>query len=317
MSDARVRLGVSACLLGERVRHDGGHKRDRYLTDVLGAYVEWVPVCPEVELGLGVPRPTIRLEGTPDAPRLMEPTAGHDLTTAMTRFARRRARDLAALDLHGYVLKSKSPSCGMARVPVRGSGGRRSRRGRGTFASVLMDRLPLLPVEDEERLAGAAAREHFVERVFAYRRWTDLVRRRPRPPDVVAFHERHRLTILSHGRTRANRLDRLVAQAGALSGRAFARAYGTAFMTALAARPTRRQHAVVLDHLATTLADGLDGAEAAELGEGLTAYRQAAGPRSVPLTLLRHHVRRQGIGWAMEQTYLNPSPAELVLRDGG
>lgn len=166
-----IRLGISACLLGQGVRYDGGHKRDAFLTDVLGPFVEWVPVCPEVELGLGTPRPPIRLTGRPDAPRLVVEETGEDLTTRMQRYARRRVRELVALDLDGYVLKSSSPSCGAFRVHVHNADGTSSATGRGLFAAALMHHLPGLPVEEEGRLGDPEIRESFIERVFAAARW--------------------------------------------------------------------------------------------------------------------------------------------------
>ncbi len=165
--ERKLRVGVSACLLGQEVRYDGGHKRDRFLTDVLGPSVEWVPVCPEVEIGLGVPRPPIRLEGDPDAPRLVDPRSRVDHTERMVRFAKARTAALARLELDGYVLKKDSPSCGMEGVPVEGT----SRRGVGLFARALMEALPTLPMEDEARLHEARLCESFVQRMFARRRW--------------------------------------------------------------------------------------------------------------------------------------------------
>ena len=170
----RLRLGVSSCLLGEQVRFDGGHKHDRFLTDLLGRYVEWVPVCPELEIGMGVPREAVRLEGEVDAPRMVGVRSRHDHTTAMRRFAAARVRQLASLDLHGYVFKKGSPSCGMERVRVYGQGGMPARNGRGLFAAAFMTALPLLPVEEEGRLNDPVLRENFIERVFAYRRWRAL-----------------------------------------------------------------------------------------------------------------------------------------------
>src|SRR5207244_9302051 len=168
---APLRLGISACLLGHEVRYDGGHKRDPFLAETLGRFVEWGPVCPEVEVGLGVPREPIRLEGDPARPRLIAPGSSRDLTETMARFAHRRVAELARLELSGYVLKKDSPSCGKARVPVHGPKGLRSRRGTGLFAGALMERFPLLPVEEEGRLQDPVHRENFLERVFAYARW--------------------------------------------------------------------------------------------------------------------------------------------------
>ena len=170
--ERKLRVGVSACLLGQEVRYDGGHKRDRFVTDVLGPFVEWVPVCPEVEIGLGVPRAPIRLEGDPDAPRLVDPLSGIDLTERMRRFAEARVAMLARLGIDGYVLKRDSPSCGIARVPVA-SEGATSRAGMGIFARALKEALPTLPIEEEDRLHDARLRESFIERMRARRRSLD------------------------------------------------------------------------------------------------------------------------------------------------
>jgi uncharacterized protein YbbK (DUF523 family) len=161
-----IRLGISACLLGEAVRYDGGHKRDAFLTETLAAHVKWVPVCPEVELGLGIPREAIRLIGDPAAPRLVQEESGVDLGDRMRHYAARRAEELAALDLDGYVLKRASPSCGLFRVKVYRHNGVPSADGRGLFAAALVERLPALPVEEEGRLSDPAPRENFIERVF-------------------------------------------------------------------------------------------------------------------------------------------------------
>jgi uncharacterized protein YbbK (DUF523 family) len=166
----RVRLGVSACLLGERVRYDGGHKRDAFLADVLGPQVEWVSVCPEVEIGLGVPRPTLRLEGDTEAPRLVQEAGGEDLTARMRAYAARRVNELERLDLDGYVLKRGSPSCGLVGVPVHRRDDAPRADGRGLFAAALVERLPRLPIEEEGRLGDPDLRERFMERVFAMAR---------------------------------------------------------------------------------------------------------------------------------------------------
>jgi uncharacterized protein YbbK (DUF523 family) len=165
----RPRIGISACLLGQEVRYDGGHKRDAFLTDILGRYVEWVPVCPEVELGMGTPRPPIRLERRGGEIRLVMPSTGADYTDAMQSFAERRVGELGKLDLDGYILKKDSPSCGLEGVKVHRGAGASSTEGRGLFAEVLTARLPDLPVEEEGRLADPRLRESFVRRVFARR----------------------------------------------------------------------------------------------------------------------------------------------------
>jgi len=310
----RVRLGVSACLLGERVRYDGGHKRDHFLTEVLDPHVEWVPVCPEVEIGLGVPRPALRLVGRPESPRLVRED-GADLTGRMRRHAADRVRQLADLGLDGYVLKRASPSCGLLGVRVHGDGGRPDAGGRGIFAAALVRRLPALPVEEEGRLGDAGIRESFIERVFAMARWRAFLRTRPRARDLVAFHAAHELALLAHGPAHHARLGRLVAEARGRLGRERLAAYGRLLMEALAARATRGRHANVLQHAAGRLERDLDPAGRAELAEAIEDYRRGLVPLVVPLTLVRHHARRLGIAGLAGQVYLNPHPRELLLRD--
>ena len=308
----RLRLGISACLLGETVRYDGGHKRDAFLTEVLGPFVEWVPVCPEVEVGLGTPRDPIRLVGGPDAPRLVVEKTGEDLTARMQAYARDRVRELDALDLDGYVLKRASPSCGLFRVRVYTAAGMPSASGRGLFAAALTDHLPALPVEEEGRLADPAIRENFIERVFAAARWRAFVAGRPRSAELVAFHSAHKLTLLAHAPAAYAALGRLVASAGK---RAVIVEYGRAFMEALAVRATRGRHANVLQHAAGFVKRQLSADERAELVDVVDDYRRGLVPLVVPLTLIKHHARRFGVAWLLAQHYLNPHPKELMLRN--
>jgi uncharacterized protein YbgA (DUF1722 family)/uncharacterized protein YbbK (DUF523 family) len=312
------RLGISACLLGQEVRYDGGHKRDPFLVETLGRWVEWVPVCPEMEVGLGVPRPTLRLERPrdPDAPiRLKRTRTDDDLTERMEAWSRARVRDLGDADLDGYVLKRGSPSCGMERVPVYGDGPRARRDGVGVFARTLMERMPLLPVEEEGRLHDPELRENFVERVFAHHRWRQLCSAQPRARDLVRFHTAHKMALLAHHPEGYRRLGRLVADAGPRASRALLDAYGEAFMKVLRHRATRRRHVNVLQHLMGFLKRTLDASDRSELTETLEQYRAGLVPLVVPLTLLQHHFRRHPVDWVNEQTYLNPYPAELMLRN--
>jgi len=313
VAHAPLRLGISACLLGEAVRWDGGHKRDPFLTETLGRWVEWVPVCPEVELGLGVPRETIRLEGDAGAPRLMAIESRRDLTAEMDAFARRRVAGLARLDLSGYVLKKDSPSCGMERVRLHGAAGPPARKGVGAFARVLMEQMSLLPVEEEGRLHDPELREHFVERVFAYWRWRRFSAGTPTRGALVAFHTAHKLQLLAHHPASLRRLGRLVAGRGPLAG--VLREYGRGFMAALGVRATPARHVNVLEHMAGYVTRGLAADERRELGEVIADYRRGLVPLVVPLTLLGHHVRRQDVSYLAEQVYLSPHPKELMLRN--
>jgi len=311
----KIRLGVSACLLGQPVRYDGGHKRDAFLTDTLGPFVEWVPVCPEMEIGLGVPRPPIRLVGDPHTPRLVVERTGEDLTARMQRWARGRVETLEALGLHGYVLKRGSPSCGLFRVPVYGEDGARGRVGQGRFAAALTDALPQLPIEEEGRLADAGIRESFIERVFATARWQAFTESRPRARALVAFHAAHKFAILAHSPRHYAELGRLVAGAGSRPALDTLQTYGTSFAQALAIRATRARHVNVLQHLAGFFKRDLADGERAELAEVIAEYRGGFVPLVVPLTLLKHHVRRLGLGYLADQVYLNPHPKELMLRN--
>jgi uncharacterized protein YbbK (DUF523 family) len=232
----RIRIGVSACLLGDEVRYDGGHKRDPFLTDVLGPIVEWVKVCPEVEIGMGTPRESIRLVDEDGRIRLRTVKSGVDHTDAMTAYAARRTRALAGADLCGYVLKKDSPSCGMARVKVYGGDGPPSRTGVGLFAAALLARFPHLPIEDEGRLSDLRLRENFIERVFAYRRLRDLFESRWTAGDLVRFHKAHKLVLLAHSTQAYSRLGRLVG-ARPIDRKAVRARYSAGFMEALAIIP--------------------------------------------------------------------------------
>ena len=312
--DAPIRVGVSACLLGQAVRFDGGHRRDEFLTETLGRFVEWVPVCPEVELGLGVPRPTLHLERRGGDLRLVETGSGRDLTAAMHRFAARRVDSAALRDLCGYVLKARSPSCGMQRVEVRDARGT-APGGRGLFAQALLAAHPELPVEEEGRLRDPVLRENWVERVFAYRRLRALLAGRFSARRLVAFHAAHELQLLAHSPAAHRELGRLVAELRRLPRAELRPRYASGFMRALALRATRGRHADVLRRMADQLREGLDAADRAELAEAIGEYRRGRVPLVVPITLVRHHARRGGVARLLGQVYLEPHPSELMLRN--
>jgi uncharacterized protein YbgA (DUF1722 family)/uncharacterized protein YbbK (DUF523 family) len=312
---APLRLGISSCLLGQEVRYDGGHKRDRFLTDVLGDYVTWVPVCPEVEIGLGTPRPTIRLERTEDgSARLVMPTSGEDLTDKMLKYADDRIRRLEKHDLAGYVLKKDSPSCGMERVKVRDSNGMPSRTGVGTFAAELLRLVPDLPVEEEGRLNDAKLRENFITRIFAYRRWVDLEQAGPTRRRLMEFHAAHKYVMMSRNQAGMRRLGRLLGEAGPDdSVRAVAAAYRTGFTEVMRRAPGRKGHTNVLRHLAGYVSDRLDTDDRSELTESIGQYHEGLVPLIVPVTLIRHYVRKLEVATLQNQVYLWPHPHELML----
>jgi uncharacterized protein YbgA (DUF1722 family)/uncharacterized protein YbbK (DUF523 family) len=321
MSDAAVgaarpiRLGVSSCLLGQNVRYDGGHKRDRFVTDLLAQFVEWVPVCPEVEVGMGTPRPALRLVGQGEDVRMVEIASGRDHTRAMQRYAAKRVRALRGLELCGYVLKKDSPSCGMARVKVYSENGAPSKDGRGLFAAPLMESYPNLPVEDEGRLNDAQLRENFIERVFAYRRLRDLFRGRWTNGQLVAFHTAHKLQLMAHAMEPYRELGSLVASLKKWPREDLRARYENGFMAALAHVATRTKNTNVLQHAAGHLKKTLGSASRMELADLIHDYRLGTVPLIVPVTLLRHHARHLEIAYLAGQTFLEPHPKELMLRN--
>jgi uncharacterized protein YbgA (DUF1722 family)/uncharacterized protein YbbK (DUF523 family) len=310
-----IRIGISACLLGQSVRYDGGHKEDVFATGLLARFVSFVPVCPEVEVGMGVPREPIRLERRPGGVRLVAPGSGADHTDAMRRWAERRVRELERLDLSGYVLKKDSPSCGMEGVRVHLPRGRPSRDGRGAFAAVLVERLPLLPVEEEGRLHDLALRENFVERVFAYRRLRDLFAGRWSVGDLVRFHTAEHLLVLAHEPAAYARLARLVAGAKGRPRADVAREYAEVYMDALRKLATRGRHTNVLEHMAGYFKDLASPDDRAELRVAIGDYRRGLVPLVVPVTLIKHHARRHQVAYLAGQRYLDPHPKELMLRN--
>ena len=309
-----IRVGISACLLGHHVRFDGSHKRNAFLTESFGDFVEWVPVCPEVECGLGTPREAMRLVRSGGI-RLVTTKSGIDLTVRMQQFAQSRLANLAGEELSGYVLKKDSPTCGLERVKVYGRGSVPTRNGHGLFAAALVAAFPNLPVEEEGRLADPRLRDNFVERVFAYWRLRGLFARRWTIGDLVRFHTAHKLMLLAHSPNAYRELGRLVAGASGKQRGELKRSYETVFMRALAQPATTSLHTNVLQHVAGHFKELLDSPSKHELGEVIDDYRRGLVPLNVPLTLVRHYVRRFAVSYLSEQLYLQPHPKELMLRN--
>jgi uncharacterized protein YbgA (DUF1722 family)/uncharacterized protein YbbK (DUF523 family) len=318
MTFGQPRVGVSSCLLGEEVRFNGGHKRYRFLTDSLDQYVDWVPYCPEIQIGLGTPREAIRL--TADG-RLVNRSGTADHTAAMA------ALPLPA-DLDGYVFKAKSPSCGIRAIPRYRDDGQRSdgqpsdgqpsdHAGRGLYASRVLSAFPLLAVEDEGRLNDPGLREAFVERIFAAARLRSVLSGPWTAGDLVAFHARHKLQMLAHDPARYRSAGRVVAAAGTAWAAA---AYRDLFLAAMASPATRGRNANALQHAYSRIGRELDRPRRHDLMARIEAYRRGEEPLSVPIALLAHHA--VGLPWLAEQTYLRPFPPDLRLRhsvsaDGG
>ena len=312
---APLRLGISRCLLGEEVRFDGGHKRDTFLTEVLGRYVEWVPVCPEVEAGLGIPREAMRLVGDPQDPRLVTIRTGKDHTRVLETMTTNRIEELKNMDLSGYVFKNGSPSCGIERVRIYSEQGQLSRNGAGLFARAFIEQFPLIPVEEEGRLCDSALRENFIERVFCYRRWQDLVRSGVTRQALGQFHMIHKYLLLAHHPQQCEMLGRLIGQAHQHRLKELARRYGEMFMKTLAVKATVRKHANVLHHILGYFKARLAAHEKLELLGVIDDYHHGLTPLIVPLTLIKHYVQIFDVSYIRAQVYLTPHPKELMLRN--
>ena len=315
MTAAPLRLGISRCLLGDEVRFDGGHKRDSFLTDVFGQFVEWVPVCPEVEAGLGTPREAMRLVGNPQRPRLMTITSKHDHTEALEAMIDGRLESLRELNLSGFVFKRGSPSCGIERVRVYTHQGMPSHSGAGIFARAFRDEFPLIPVEEEGRLCDQGLRENFIERVFCYRRYQDLINHGVTKRAIVAFHTIHKYLLMAHSQPHFQLLGKLVGRMGQYRPMELAHKYGELFMEALAVKATVRKHVNVLQHILGYFKKRLGAQEKAELLEVIRDYHRGLTPLIVPLTLIKHYVQLFDVVYIRDQVYLNPHPKELMLRN--
>ena len=310
-----TRIGVSRCLLGEEVRYDGGHKRDQFLTDVLGPYVEWVPICPEVEAGLGTPREAMRLVGTPQHPRLVTIKSGTDHTRALETMATSRIEELKHLDLAGYVFKKGSPSCGTERVRIYNEEGMPGRNGVGLFARAFIEQFPMIPVEEEGRLCDSTLRENFIERVFCYRRWQDLIQKGVTRQALIQFHTIHKYILLAHHPQHYKVLGQLIGQAHQYRPKELAQRYGELFMKTLAVKTTVRKHVNVLQHIIGHFKERLGTHEKAELADVLGDFHRELTPLIVPLTLIKHYVQIFDVTYILDQVYLNPHPKELMLRN--
>jgi uncharacterized protein YbgA (DUF1722 family)/uncharacterized protein YbbK (DUF523 family) len=310
-----IRVGISSCLLGEEVRYNGGHKRYHWATDVLSRYFTFVPVCPEVELGLGVPRETLRLVRDRGNLRLVAPATGADHTESMHRYAARRTKELARLDLSGYLLKKGSPSCGAERVRVYTTAGMPSSSDGGFFAKALMTAMPLLPVEEEGRLNDPALRESFVERVFAYHRLRRLFRSRWKCADLIRFHAAEKILIMAHDPRAQTELGRIVAESKHLDRRQLADAYQRKFMEALGKPAPRRRQVNALQHMAGYLKQKIGSPDRRQIAEVIDDFRRGLIPVIVPLTLIRHYVKLHAVDYLEGQSYLEPHPKELMLRN--
>jgi uncharacterized protein YbgA (DUF1722 family)/uncharacterized protein YbbK (DUF523 family) len=311
----KIKLGISACLLGQPVRYNGGHQLDHFLKDTLGKYVDYVPVCPEVECGFGVPRETFRLIGEPDHPRLMTTHTKQDFTDRMETWARKRVAEIEEEGLCGFIFKGGSPSSGMERVKVYNDKGMSTKIGVGIFARIFIEHFPLIPIEEDGRLHDPVLRENFIERIFALRRMARVSEGENALRAIIDFQTHNKLLIMSHSPKHLQEMGRLVASAKALAPHRLIQRYQELLMEALKLKATAKKNTNVLMHMLGYFKKDLDPSEKQELLEIVDEYRRELIPLIVPITLISHYVRKYKQPYLKEQTYLTPTPLELQLRN--
>jgi len=313
--NSKIRVGVSSCLLGNSVRYDGGHKHDRYITDVLANYFEFVAVCPEVECGLPVPRESMRLVGDSENPRLVTTRTGIDHTEKMISFCRRRANELETADLCAFIFKKDSPSSGLHRVKVYGDSGAAQKNGRGIFAAAVTEKFPGLPVEEEGRLHDPALRENFIGKIFCYRRWKDFLADSPDHKKLVDFHSRHKLQLMAHSQRHLSQMGKLVAAGKTIPRNALLRDYENNLLEAISLKATVKKNVNVLQHMIGYFKKSIGSDDKAELLRLIDNYARSITPLIVPITMVSHYVRKLEVSYLQNQTYLEPHPSEMMLRN--
>ena len=315
MTSTRIKVGISSCLLGNEVRYNGGHKLSTLCTNDLSRYFEFVPTCPEAGAGLGIPRPPIRLVGDPHAPRAVRvQEAGVDVTDSLKAYSATRLPELG--DLCGYIFIKNSPSCGLFRVKVyRANGMPHDEPARGIFATEFTRAYPLLPVEEDGRLQDPVLRENFIARVFAWRNWQEMKANGLSAAALIDFHSRYKYTLMAHSPQQYQQLGRMLADAGKHDSSVLGERYFSGLMQALQQKAPRRTNSNVLMHLQGYLKKKLQAGEKQGIGAIIEQYRKGIVPLVVPVTMLRHYFQQHRDPYIEKQSYLQPYPDELSLRN--
>jgi uncharacterized protein YbgA (DUF1722 family)/uncharacterized protein YbbK (DUF523 family) len=315
--EEKIRIGVSSCLLGEKVRWNGEHKQDHFVRDVLGKYFQYISVCPEVEMGMGVPRETVALHGSLEKPRMIAKESGTDWTQEMNRYVKERILSLTQDDLSGYIFKSKSPSCGLRKIPVSSEiQGGKVHQGSGVFANAFAKNFPLIPVEEEGRLNDLEIRENFLVRIFSfYRLKNSLFADKANHGTLVKFHTQHKFLLLAHSRKYYTVLGNIVACGKSNSWQQTLESYTAIFMEALTLKSTSKKNTDVLLHMMGFLKKLLSAEDKKKILEVIEDYRKELVPLIVPVTLIQHYAKKYDVQYLRDQIYLNPHPKELMLRN--
>jgi uncharacterized protein YbgA (DUF1722 family)/uncharacterized protein YbbK (DUF523 family) len=311
----KIKLGISRCLLGEPVRYDGQHKHDEFLTDTLGKYVDYIGVCPEVECGLPVPRESMRLVGSVDAPRLITRGTKRDLTDRMLKWTAAKLSSLEKEKLCGFIFKAKSPSSGMERVKVYNSNGMPAGITSGLFAREFMKKFPLLPVEDEGRLHDPELRENFFERIFSLSRYREAIAGARSVGVLTRFHAEHKLLLMAHSEKHCREMGKMLAISGGKSFCELRERYEALLLDGLKCTATVKKHVNVLQHMLGYFRKLITADEKQEVVSMIDQFAGGDLPLIVPLTLFRHYVRKYKVEYLAGQFYLNPHPLELTLKN--
>ncbi len=311
-----MKIGISSCLLGNKVRYDGQHKLDRFLRDELGPYVDWVPVCPETECGLGIPREAMRLIGKDtESARLFTNKTFIDKTEQMLEFTFPKLDELEKQNLRGFIFKTKSPTSGMRGVKIYTEAGMPSHRGAGIFAREFLKRFPNIPVEDEGRLHDAGIRENFIETIYVYDRWLTFREKDQSTAGLVNFHTRQKYLLMSHSPALLKELGKIVASISKQNHTESLDRYERTLLDALNLKATTRKHTNVLHHIMGYFKKTLSPDEKSELLEVIERYRNNLIPLIVPMVLMQHYIRKYQEPYLLKQWYLHPHPDELKLRN--
>lgn len=308
-----IKIGVSACVVGENVRFDGSHARDSYLTETLAKYVEFVPLCPELACGMGLPREKVRQVDCAGDIRLIGRDSGEDWSDRMLKWCERVLPGLEEEGLNGFVFKSRSPSCALQRGKIVSTTKSPATRGAGFFSSKVMDMFPLLPVEASDRLHNPIIRENFIRRVFLLKRWRELGDKGKQIGHLVDFHTRHAMLIRAHDLRGYRELGKLLGESSVFNNEEIFDTYSVLLFRSLALKSTPKKNSDVLTHILNLLKKDLDNGDIQEIKTMIQAYKGGRIPLIMPVTIINHHARRLNKSYMMQQYFLNPHPAELKL----
>lgn len=311
----KLKIGISSCLLGNKVRYDGNHKLDHYITETLGQFFQFIHLCPEVDCGLGIPREAMHLVGDPSSPHLLTIKTQIDLTERFCKWTDDKLVSLSSENLCGFIFKAKSPSCGLGDTKIYDDKNDSIRKSSGLFTNKFAKRFPLVPVIDDGRLHNQGLRENFIERVFVYARWQQYLKNKPECSDLIKFHQIHKLLIMAHSPQKQHALGKMVSNCGKDFSVRLQNEYIKELMKTLSLSATVKKNTNVLQHIAGYFKKKLSSDQKIELQEIIENYHRGQVPLIVPVTILKHYVRSFKEPYLMNQIYLAPHPMELMLRN--